>query len=364
MDRPTVRIYEEKGAEWAARRRPVRRDDARAFAARLPRATVRADLGCGAGRYSTELGLPLLGLDAACTMLRLAKERTPSGWFVQADLEALPLRRHGLGAAWANMAYLHVARARLPLALAQLHGALAVNAPLDFQVVVGTYEGSNLPSDDVGGRFFAAWEPDALSDVLVGAGFEVEAVEVPAHQADQTAVVRARATRARTLADTVGPGMRLLVCGLNPSLYAADRGVGFARPSNRFWPAAIAAGLVSRPCDPLHALEHHGVGMTDLAKRASARADELDREEFRSGALRVARLVEWLQPQAVCFVGLAGWRAVIRRGARPGWQPAPFAGRPVYVMPSTSGRNAGTRFAALVCHLASAGAGPDARTAL
>lgn len=279
MDRPTVRIYEEKGAEWAARRRPVRSDDARAFAARLPRATVRADLGCGAGRYSTELGLPLLGLDAARTMLQLAKERTPSGWFVQADLEALPLRRHGLGAAWANMAYLHVARAR-------------------------------------------------------------------------------------TLADTVGHGMRLLVCGLNPSLYAADRGIGFARPSNRFWPAAIAAGLLSRSHDPLHALEHHGIGMTDLAKRASARAAELGREEFRSGALRVERLVEWLQPQAVCFVGLAGWRAVIRRGARPGWQPAPFAGRPVYVMPSTSGRNAGTRFAALVRHLGSAGAGPGARTAL
>ena len=37
------------------------------------------------------------------------------------------------------------------------------------------------------------------------------------------------------------------MCGLNPSLYAADAGVGFARPGNRFWPAALAAGIVDAP---------------------------------------------------------------------------------------------------------------------
>ena len=39
--------------------------------------------------------------------------------------------------------------------------------------------------------------------------------------------------------------MRLFVCGLNPSVYSADAGVGFARPGNRFWPAALAAGIVT-----------------------------------------------------------------------------------------------------------------------
>ena len=77
------------------------------------------------------------------------------------------------------------------------------------------------------------------------------------------------ATRARTLPDTVGPGMRLLIVGLNPSVYSADAGVGFARPGNRFWPAALAAGLVTRTHDPFHALRVDGVGMTDLVKRAT-----------------------------------------------------------------------------------------------
>ena len=66
--------------------------------------------------------------------------------------------------------------------------------------------------------------------------------------------------------------MRLLVVGLNPSLYSADVGVGYRRPGNRFWPAALGAGLVTRDRDPSHALRVHGVGMTDLVKRATSNA--------------------------------------------------------------------------------------------
>ncbi len=82
--------------------------------------------------------------------------------------------------------------------------------------------------------------------------------------------------------------MRLLVCGLNPSVYSADAGRGFARPGNRYWPAALAAGIVSRDRDTRHALLHHGVGMTDLVKRATPRADELTIDEYRDGVERVA----------------------------------------------------------------------------
>ena len=45
-----------------------------------------------------------------------------------------------------------------------------------------------------------------------------------------------------SLPDIIGPGMRLLICGLNPSVYSAETLVGFGRPGNRFWPAALAAG--------------------------------------------------------------------------------------------------------------------------
>jgi TDG/mug DNA glycosylase family protein len=148
--------------------------------------------------------------------------------------------------------------------------------------------------------------------------------------------------------------MRLLVCGLNPSVFSADAGVGFARPGNRFWPAALAAGIVATDRSPDLALADHGIGMTDIVKRATVAAAELTADEYRAGLARVERLVAWLRPGAVCFVGLAGWRAAVDRRAAAGIQPAALAGVPVYVMPSTSGLNARTPLAELAEHLRAA----------
>ena len=133
-------------------------------------------------------------------------------------------------------------------------------------------------------------------------------------------MIRIKATRARTLPDMVGPGMRVLVCGLNPSIYSADVGIGFARAGNRFWTAATSAGLVSRDRDPRHALGVDRVGMTDMVKRATSNAASLSGDEYSSGAERVEHMVEWLQPSAVCFVGLAGWRVAVDRSVVAGTQ--------------------------------------------
>jgi TDG/mug DNA glycosylase family protein len=184
-----------------------------------------------------------------------------------------------------------------------------------------------------------------LAEVVAGAGFVVET----ARQARGRWLVDAR--RERTLPDFVGPGMRMLICGLNPSLVAADAGFGYAGATNRFWPVAVEAGIVSRPRRPLLSLAEDGLGMTDLVKRATPNADGLTPAEYRAGAARVARLVEWLRPGSVLFVGLAGWRAAIDRRAQPGPQPSPFGGVPAYVMPSTSGRNARTSPAELAAHM-------------
>jgi double-stranded uracil-DNA glycosylase len=232
---------------------------------------------------------------------------------------------------------------QLPLALAELHRALPVGGVL--RVAVGA-----------GGLGRSAPDDDRLRDLLVGAGFEPDELGPAARHGSTGRRVVARAWRARTLPDTVGPRMRLLVCGLNPSLYAADAGVAFARPGNRFWPAALSAGLVSVDRDPDHALRHHGVGMTDLVKRATVAADELTTPEYRDGLARVERLVRWLRPGGVCFVGLAGWRAAVDRRAQPGRQAHRLGGVPVYVMPSTSGLNARTSLGQLEDHLRAAAA--------
>jgi TDG/mug DNA glycosylase family protein len=131
--------------------------------------------------------------------------------------------------------------------------------------------------------------------------------------------------------------------------------VGFARPGNRFWPAALAAGVVTRDRDPLHALRVDRVGLTDQVKRATRAADELTAAEYRAGLDRLERLVGWLRPGAVCVVGLSGWRAATDRRATAGVQPGTLGGRPVYLLPSTSGLNARTSLDDLVAHLRVAG---------
>ncbi|MBV8305002.1 MAG: mismatch-specific DNA-glycosylase [Acidimicrobiia bacterium] len=212
---------------------------------------------------------------------------------------------------------------RLPVALARLHWSTAPGDVVEWE-----------PPHNAGGP--------RLDDILVGAGFE--------------AINRTQARRVRTLPDTVGPRMRLLVCGLNPSLVAADAGFGFAGPTNRFWPAAAEAELLTRVRDPLHALLVDGVGMTDLVKRPTTGTVDLAAAEYRTGTSRVERLVRWLRPPLVLFVGLEGWRAAIDRRARPGPQPSTFGGATAYVMPSTSGLNARARLADLVGHLRGAAA--------
>jgi double-stranded uracil-DNA glycosylase len=211
-----------------------------------------------------------------------------------------------------------VSLVRLPVALARIHWSTA-------------------PGDVV------EWELPAsarVDDLVAGAGFE--------------RVAKGRARRVRTLPDTVGPAMRLLVCGLNPSLVAADAGFGFAGATNRFWPAAEQSGLLTRRREPLHALEVDGVGMTDLVKRATKGTADLVPAEYRVGAERVERLVRWLRPPVVLFVGLEGWRAAVDRRARPGLQGSTFGAAQAYVMPSTSGLNAHARLADLVGHIRAA----------
>jgi TDG/mug DNA glycosylase family protein len=359
MERRTIEAYERGAKGYVEHRRAYAPDGAEAFAADLPAGGLRLDVGAGPGHYTALLGEPVVALDAASAMLREVPERAPAALRVQADVEALPFRRGALAAAWANKCYQHLPAEALPMALAELHRALAVGSPVAVNVFAGEGTRRTGDEDEFPGRFFTLWHPDELVDVIQGAGFTVEDLQVDEARPGWPPL-RLRARRARTLADRVGPGMRLLVCGLNPSLYAADAGVEFARPGNRFWPAALAAGLVSRDRDPDHALRVHHVGFTDLVKRATVGADELSADELRAGVARVERLCARLRPGALCLLGLAGWRAAVDRRAAPGPQAQRLGGRPVYVMPNPSGRNAHTTPSALVAHLRAAMALADA----
>jgi double-stranded uracil-DNA glycosylase len=342
LHRETIEVYEGAAATYEANRPPRFADRASTLAGSADGPVL--DAGCGTGAYLPSLGPGVVGLDGAAAMLDLAAAHGRP--LVRADLGRLPVRRGALAAAWGRNSYLHISHADLPLALAELHRALAEGAPVSISLITGP-DDHVISDDDLPGRSFWRWSDESLVDVFTGAGFtDVRLSGERPRFVD--------AIRARTLPDFVAAGMRLLVVGLNPSLHAADAGVGYVTPSNRFWKAALTAGLVTVDRDPWHAIRHHRVGMTDLAKRATRRADELSVDEYTAGVARLERLCERLQPGAVVSVGLAGWRAAVDRRAEVGVQEQTLGGRPVYVMPSTSGLNASSRFEDLVAHLRAA----------
>src|SRR5436305_5344778 len=101
------------------------------------------------------------------------------------------------------------------------------------------------------------------------------------------------AAHGRTLADVIAPGLRVLFCGINPSVYSAAVGHHFARPGNRFWPTLYAAGFTPRLLSPFEDREllRFGCGLTNIVPRATVAADELSAQELADGARRLARKV-------------------------------------------------------------------------
>lgn len=180
--------------------------------------------------------------------------------------------------------------------------------------------GGRKPTRDDLARF-AGNAPDALDDVLPGPG---------------------------------APPLRLLIVGVNPGLWTAAVNAPFARPGNRFWPALHRAGLTGHLIDASRGLseadEAHllgrGIGITNLVGRATARADELGRDELAAAAERLVPRVRELAPGAVAIAGITAYRAAFRQPRAalgrqdtaliPGWPP----GTPLWVVPQPSGLNA------------------------
>jgi TDG/mug DNA glycosylase family protein len=151
------------------------------------------------------------------------------------------------------------------------------------------------------------------------------------------------AARGRRVADLIRPGLRVLFCGINPSLYSAAVGHPFARPGNRFWPALFAAGFSDTLLHPSEgdALLECGYGITNLVARATATADELADDELIAGARRLARKVRRYRPASVAFLGVTAYRtAFARKDAALGPQKVQFAGARLWVLPNPSGLNA------------------------
>jgi len=147
----------------------------------------------------------------------------------------------------------------------------------------------------------------------------------------------------RTIPDVIGPGLRVLFCGINPSLYSAAVGHHFARPGNRFWPTLHAAGFTERLLSPFEdaTLLDRDYGLTNLVRRATGTAEELTPDELAAGGRRLVRLVRRFRPATVALLGVTAYRAAFRLPkAALGRQPERIGGSVVWVLPNPSGLNA------------------------
>ena len=159
------------------------------------------------------------------------------------------------------------------------------------------------------------------------------------------------AAEGKTVPDVIGAGLRVLFVGINPGLYSGAVSHHFARPGNRFWKALHGAGFTPRELSPFdeHELLEHGLGITNIVGRATARADQLTRDELRTGAGRVSRKVRERAPRIVAFLGVTAYRSAFDiRGATIGSRAERIGTSGVWVLPNPSGLNAHYQLPALI----------------
>ena len=155
----------------------------------------------------------------------------------------------------------------------------------------------------------------------------------------------------KTVPDVIAPGLRVLFCGINPGLYTAAVGHHFARPGNRFWPALHQSGFTRRLLSPFEEAEllEMGLGITNVAARATATAAELSPEDFISGGRILRHKIRCFAPRFVAVLGVGAYRVAFRQlKAAIGEQDERIAGARAWVLPNPSGLNANYQLPELV----------------
>lgn len=145
------------------------------------------------------------------------------------------------------------------------------------------------------------------------------------------------------LPDITGPGMRLLLVGINPGRRSAALGRHFAGHGNRFWPALYDAGITPDPFGPADQarLPALGLGLTNIVERETATAKELSPTELRAGGQRLVRMVGVWGPAVVAVLGVTAYRlAFDDPRAALGRQPHTEGDASWWVLPNPSGLNA------------------------
>jgi TDG/mug DNA glycosylase family protein len=146
--------------------------------------------------------------------------------------------------------------------------------------------------------------------------------------------------------------LTVLFCGINPGRVSATKGFHYANPANLFWRGLHEGGLTPRRLKPEETAQllDYGYGITDLVSRPTRSAGDLTPADFAAGREGFVRMVQTYRPRLICFNGITAFRQATgqrHEPVSPGLVPGLFFGNAewpgclVFVIPSTSGANAG-----------------------
>ena len=136
--------------------------------------------------------------------------------------------------------------------------------------------------------------------------------------------------------------MKLVIVGCNPSESSVRAGHYYSGRGNQFWPMLYESGVVPESFDypDDRRIIEFGIGLTDLVKKPTRGAEELTREDFAEGRIVLSQKLGEFTPRVVAFNGKIVYEQFAQRKCKYGLQKVNLYGAQVYVLPSTSGRNA------------------------
>ena len=152
-----------------------------------------------------------------------------------------------------------------------------------------------------------------------------------------------RAAANGKMPDIVAPGLNVIFCGINPSVYSVVVGHHFARPGNRFWKALHAGGFTNRLLLPSQdgELLSFGCGITNVVERATVGAAELSRAELTEGGLKLQAQIRHFAPRWLAVLGIGAYRTAFDEPkAVLGLQARTIRPTRLWVLPNPSGLNA------------------------
>ena len=148
------------------------------FAAEVRRIGPACDLGCGPGhvaRYLHDRGVQVTGLDLSPAMVEQARRLNPGIAFRQGNMLALDVEDGAWGGIAAFYSIIHVPRAQVAAALAEMNRVLRPGGLLLLAFHVGD---ETIHLDEWWGQpvtlDFHFFRPDEMAESLRAAGFEVE----------------------------------------------------------------------------------------------------------------------------------------------------------------------------------------------